>query len=138
MSKQFIKTGAVVVAVIFLITLVAVNSASASFLNTKVKNNIGNDAQNVGSTAGYESTVDLANVVSIVIQAFLGLLGVLFLVYMLYAGYNWMIAQGDEERVTKAKDTIQRAIIGLIIVIGAYAISYWVFDSLLKGTGIIN
>jgi hypothetical protein len=81
----------------------------------------------------------LAEIIGIVIQAFLGLLGVLFLVYMLYAGYNWMIAQGDEERVTRAKDTIQRAIIGLIVIIGAYAISYWVFDRLLKSsTGVLN
>lgn len=76
----------------------------------------------------------LAKIIGIVIQAFLGLLGVIFLVYMLYAGYNWMIAQGEEEKVTKAKDTIQRAIIGLIIVIAAYAISAWVFSKLLYGT----
>lgn len=81
---------------------------------------------------------DLASLVGIVIQAFLSLLGVIFLVYMLYAGYNWLIAQGDEEKVTKAKDTIRRAVIGLIITIAAYAISYWVFDRLLTGTGIVS
>jgi len=57
---------------------------------------------------------------------------------MLYAGYNWMMARGDEEKVTKAKDTITRAIIGLLITIGAYAISFWVFDKLLSTTSIIN
>ncbi|MDD4900986.1 MAG: hypothetical protein PHS62_02645 [Patescibacteria group bacterium] len=81
---------------------------------------------------------DLAGIVGIIIQAFLGLLGVLFLVYIIYAGYNWMVAQGDEEKVTKAKDTIQRAVIGLIVTIGAYAISYWVFGSLLAGTNIMK
>jgi len=80
----------------------------------------------------------VASIVGIVIQAFLGVLGVLFLVYMLYAGYNWMIAQGDEEKVTKAKDTIQRAIIGLIVTIAAYAISYWVFDRLIANTNILT
>jgi hypothetical protein len=85
-----------------------------------------------------QGTNDLASIIGTVIQVFLGLLGVLFLVYMLYAGYNWMIAQGDEEKVTKAKETIQRAIIGLIIIIAAYAISYWVFGSLVTGTGIIS
>jgi len=95
---------------------------------------------NGGGNAPYAAAdqYKLAEIIGIVIQAFLGILGVLFLVYMLYAGYNWMVAQGDEEKVTKAKDTIQRAIIGLIIIIGAYAISYWVFDRLLIGTGIIN
>lgn len=82
---------------------------------------------------------DLAGIIGIVIQSFLGLLGVLFLVYVLYAGYNWMVAQGDEEKVTKAKETIQRAVIGLIVTIAAYAISYWVFDKLIfSNTGILN
>ena len=34
---------------------------------------------------------------------------------MLYAGYHWMTARGEEEKVEKAKDTIQRAIVGIII-----------------------
>ena len=76
---------------------------------------------------------DLASIVGVVIQAFLSLLGVLFLVYMLYGGYNWMVAQGDEDKVKKAKETIQRAIIGLIIIIAAYAITYFVFGSLPGG-----
>ena len=80
----------------------------------------------------------LAGIVGIVIQAFLGLLGVLFLSYLLYAGYTWMTAQGEEEKVTKAKDTLQRAIIGLIIAIGAYAISFFVIDKLLYNTGIVQ
>ncbi|MDP2737081.1 MAG: hypothetical protein Q8O59_04895 [bacterium] len=80
----------------------------------------------------------LSEIVGTVIQAFLGLLGVIFLVLIIYAGYNWMTAQGEEEKVTKAKDTLQRAVIGLIITIAAYAISVWVFDKLLTGTGILN
>jgi len=76
----------------------------------------------------------LSQIIGIVIQAFLSILGVLFLIYMLYAGYHWMTAQGDEEKVTKAKDTIQRAVIGLIVIIAAYAISYWVFDKLIYST----
>jgi len=48
----------------------------------------------------------------------------------IYAGYNWMTAQGEEEKVTKAKDTLTAAIIGLVIVIAAYAISYYVISAL--------
>ena len=83
-------------------------------------------------------TNSLAGIVGIVIQAFLGLLGVIFLSYLLYAGYAWMTAQGDEEKVTKAKDTIQRAIIGIIVTIGAYAISYFVLDKLVFKGGILQ
>lgn len=69
-------------------------------------------------------------IIGAVIQALLGLIGLIFLVLMLYAGYNWMIARGEEEKVEKAKDTITRAIVGLIIVVGAYAIWAFVFARL--------
>ena len=78
---------------------------------------------NVGGTG-------ISIIVGTVIQALLGLIGLIFLVLMLYAGYNWMIARGEEEKVEKAKDTITRAIIGLIIVVGAYAIWAYVFANL--------
>ena len=93
-----------------------------------------------GDTPPWSGATDtsLAGIVSIVIQAFLGLLGVLFLTYLLYAGYHWMTAQGDEKKVDKAKDTITRAVIGLIVIIGAYAISFWVFDKLLTTTSILK
>ena len=80
----------------------------------------------------------LSQIIGLVIQAFLGLLGVIFLIYMIYAGYSWMTAQGDEEKVTKAKDTIQRAVIGLIVTIGAYAITYFVIQKLVIGAAILK
>ncbi len=58
----------------------------------------------------------------------------LLLAYMLYAGYNWMTAQGEEEKVTKAKDTLKRAIVGLIIIVASYAISIFVMSRLEAGT----
>ncbi|MDP2708803.1 MAG: hypothetical protein Q8O93_02010 [bacterium] len=84
----------------------------------------------VGVTAGpYEAVGEdgLAIAAGIVIQAILAVIGIIFLALMLYAGYNWMTARGEQEKVDKAKDTIQRSIIGLIIIVGAYAI--WRFVS---------
>lgn len=74
----------------------------------------------------------LASIVSSVIKAFLGLLGIIFLVLLIYAGFKWMTAQGDEQKVEQAKSTITRAIIGLVIIIAAYSITYFVFSSLPK------
>jgi len=75
----------------------------------------------------------LSGIVAAVVKALLGLLGVIFLVLIIYAGFNWMTAQGDEEKVTLAKDTLTRAVIGLIIIIAAYSITYFVFSSLPGG-----
>jgi len=73
----------------------------------------------------------ISEIIGTAVSAFLALLGMIFLVLMLYAGYHWMTARGEEEKVEKAKDTITRAIIGLIIVVGAYAIWSFIFSNLI-------
>jgi len=97
-----------------------------------------NELQNVAEEGGYDASTDestMAGIIAVVVKAFLGLLGVIFLILMIYAGYIWMTAGGEEEKVTKAKDTIRRAIIGLIIVVAAYSITYFVFKNLPSGGG---
>jgi ABC-type Fe3+ transport system permease subunit len=60
------------------------------------------------------------------INAFISLFGVIFLLLMIYGGFKWMMASGKDEEVTKAKETIKAAITGLIIVLLAYAITYFI------------
>ncbi len=64
----------------------------------------------------------------------LSVLGVVFFGLFLYSGIVWMTALGNGERVSQAKDTLQSAITGLIIVVAAYAISKFVFDNLVGTT----
>lgn len=66
--------------------------------------------------------------ISSIISIFLSFLGVIFLILMIYAGFNWMTAAGDEERITKSKETIRAAVIGLVIVLAAYALSVFIID----------
>ena len=113
-------------------------SASSAFDNLQ---KVGEGRGGSEANAPYQASSDinsLAGIVSIVIQAFLGLLGIIFISYLLYAGYHWMTAQGDEKKVDKAKDTITRAVIGIIITIGAYAISYYVLEKLVFKGGILK
>ena len=86
--------------------------------------------------SGYQgaSETTISQIASTAIKAFLGLLGIIFLVLMVYGGYTYMTAQGEQEKVDKALSTIRRAIIGLIIVVSAYAITYFVFTSLSGGS----
>ncbi len=80
--------------------------------------------QKVGGTGGLGlADKPLAETVGTIISSFLGLLGVVFLVLMVYAGYTWMTAQGDEKKVEKAKDTIKNCVIGLALVLTAYGIT---------------
>jgi len=66
-----------------------------------------------------------------VIGIVLSFIGVIFLILMIYAGISWMTAAGNQEKVTKAKNLIINAIIGLIIVLSAYTISSFIGTRLL-------
>jgi len=90
------------------------------------------DALAGNTGAGFNTSMDVTNIVGNFITGFLALLGIIFIVLIILAGYNWMTAAGEEEKVNKAKDTLTRAIIGLVITVGAYAISQFVMDRLLR------
>ncbi|MFH1522450.1 MAG: MMCAP2_0565 family pilin-like conjugal transfer protein [Patescibacteria group bacterium] len=79
--------------------------------------------------AGFEVT-DIGNVMAVIIQAFLGMLGIVFIILIITAGYKYMNARGNEEKVDESLAQIRRAIIGLLIVVSAYAITYFVFNAI--------
>jgi len=86
--------------------------------------------QGVQSTSGYKPVTDgstaVATYVGQVISYMLAMLGVVFLVLLIYAGFNWMTARGDSNMVEQAKDTMRNAIIGIIITMLSYGISVYV------------
>jgi len=61
-----------------------------------------------------------------IVGAVLAFVGIIFFVLIIYGGFMWMTAGGDEQKVTKAKDLITQAVIGLIIVLAAYAITAFI------------
>jgi hypothetical protein len=83
---------------------------------------------------GALSSKTVPEIIGYVISIFLGFLGIVFLVLMLYGGYLWMTSFGNTAKVTKAKDLIVDAAIGLIIVLAAYALSNFVIGALTKST----
>ncbi len=97
-----------------------------------VHDNSNNDPLDaVASQAGYNTnTTSINPLIATIIQSLLSLLGIIFLVLMVYGGYLWMTAAGNEEKVTKAKNLITAAIIGLIIVVASYAISVFVVSKM--------
>lgn len=78
---------------------------------------------------------DLGSSVATVIKAVLALVGTIFLVLTIYAGILWMTAQGEEAQITKAVGMIKASVIGLIIVMSAYAITYFVTSKLVGVAG---
>lgn len=60
------------------------------------------------------------------INAALAMVGLIFLVLMIYAGYLWLTSHGEEEPIKKAQKIITSSIIGFILVVSAYAITVFV------------
>jgi len=86
-----------------------------------------------GGKAGYSTAAGESGIlftIGLVINSALSVLGVIFLVLIVYGGYVWMTAGGDEAKVEKAKQTFGRAVIGLVIVLCAYAIADFVVPSI--------
>lgn len=97
-----------------------------------LQGNILGSLSNTGNISGYEvaNKGDLATVVGGVIYGIMALLGIIFVVLIVYAGFKWMLAQGEEQKITEARSLIIHSIIGLAIILAAYAISYFVINTL--------
>ena len=76
---------------------------------------------------GGEEGSDLRVMAGSVIKTALGFLGVIAIVIILIGGFKFMISGGAEEKVAKARKWIMYGVIGLVIVLSAYAITYFVF-----------
>ena len=74
--------------------------------------------------------VGVGGLVANIIGVILGFLALIFLVLTIMAGFKWMTAGGNDEEVKKAQTSLKNAVIGLVIVLAAYAITYFVFNSL--------
>jgi len=91
--------------------------------------------QQTGQTGGYQTldtsgsgqprpvgeqtiTNSIIDFLTIVFQV----IGLLFLILTVYAGFRWMTAGGNEEQVTEARKLLINAVIGLAIILFSYAI----------------
>lgn len=74
---------------------------------------------------------NLLGLIGQIISIVLSLLGVIFMILLFYGGYRWLMSQGKEEEIRKAKETIRAAVIGLIIIAAAYAITWFLGSKLL-------
>ena len=91
---------------------------------------------NIQSRAGLGATQKpLPEIIGNIINIVLGFLGVLLLLYLLYAGFLWMTAGGEDKKTKQAQGIIQDAVIGLIIILASFAISNFVISNLVAVTG---
>lgn len=103
--------------------------AQDNFLSSELEN-VGNAA--FGGT-GTPAT-DLPTAIGNVINVILGFLGVVLLVIVIYGGFLYMTSGGSEDKAKKGVKWIINGIIGLVIILLAYAITDFVVGNLVNST----
>jgi len=91
--------------------------------------------KNLGLVAegpGFETNIsaDPAGVFANLIAYVFSLVGIIFLILVIWSGLQWMSASGNEDKIGEAKKRITRASIGLAITLSAFIISYTVYTFL--------
>ncbi|MFW0862138.1 MAG: IPT/TIG domain-containing protein [Candidatus Komeilibacteria bacterium] len=120
MNKRYSKYIVPVITIILLMVPFAI-FASTDFGISDVDVGLGdNDVKSIAT-----------NIISIVLS-FLGIIAVGFVIY---AGFLWMTAGGNADRVDKAKKILIRAAIGIVIILSSYAIASFVISSISGATG---
>jgi hypothetical protein len=81
-----------------------------------------------GGATGLNSTAtqDPRIFVATLVQYLLGILGTLFTALILLGGYYYFIARGREDYIQKAKSTMLRAVVGLVIIMISYTVTVFV------------
>jgi len=107
------------------LSLAAVVSVNAAILTPAKTGEVLDNNLGAAATTGdnYDTTTDLEDIISTIIKIILSLLGAIFILLMFLAGNNWIQAAGNDEKVKKSKDTILNLLIGLTLILIAYALS---------------
>lgn len=80
------------------------------------------------------SNTDPRTVIGRIINMALGFLGVIAVGIILLGGFKWMTAGGNEEKTDEAKKLLGAGVIGLVIILSAWAIATFVINSLITAT----
>lgn len=85
---------------------------------TQLQDNLSGFGRNTGLGKDADLKTKIAGVINIV----LGFLGMLATIMIIYAGFKWLTAAGNEEQVTHAKATLRNAVIGIVVIFLSFVI----------------
>ncbi|MCB9798649.1 hypothetical protein H6758_02900 [Candidatus Nomurabacteria bacterium] len=77
---------------------------------------------------------DVRDTIASIIRVALSLLGIIALLIILAGGFQWMTAGGNDDKVQEARKRMIQGVIGLAIIMSAYAISIFVIEQLSEAT----
>ena len=127
MSKKIFFTIILTALMLNLAMVAQVNAQPAPIYEDVIEDQLTSLQQGTGLPGGDTPGQTPVDIVAKVIKGVLGLLAMLFLIMIIIAGFRWMTSDGNSEIVDKSKYTIQNAVIGVIVIFFAYAITAFIF-----------
>jgi len=88
-----------------------------------------NEAYGGGSKVNVDGNTFLGSLI-IIINQLITFIGIIFLLLLIYAGYLWMTARGNDEEVSKAKKITRETVIGLIIILLARLLTEFILSQI--------
>ena len=122
-----------------LLLLTTAGSASAQFIENRkcdqpgLLNRIGCEAGFVENRPVSVNESTIATQVCVFVGFALSFVGIVFVILMVYGGYLWMTAGGNEDQVTRARQYMTNGVIGIIVIFASYAISFAVISTIQGG-----
>jgi len=84
---------------------------------------------------GLNNSQDIRVIIANITRVIIGFLGIIAVGLIIYAGWLWMTSEGNEEKVEQAKKLLINAVIGLIIILSAFAIASFILNRLIGSVG---
>lgn len=89
------------------------------------------EMQTLGAASGLPQE-NLVIILARIVRAVLGVLGIIVVLLVIYAGFLYMTAAGDDTKIKKSKKMLQQMVIGLVIIFSSYSIATFVLNKLLE------
>ncbi len=128
MFKQNKKLLALIVAGFLLFSF-----ANIALGQSVINEGVANVGQNVSLGGG-----DLKVIIANIIRVFLGFVAIVLVCMIIYGGFLYMTNGGEDKKIDTAKKVIINSVIGLVIIVSAFAITSFIISSFNDATGFTN
>lgn len=116
---------ALLVLPIFALSVSAQGTADETFGINEVQTGLGGTLDNTRTPT---------EIITSIINIALGFLGLIAVGIILLGGFKWMTAAGNEDKTTEAKQLLGAGVIGLVIILAAWALATFVIQQIYGAT----
>lgn len=115
---------------VFALSLMIAAVASFASDDARLSNpgGVGKPLTEVGDVLGTSNALPV--IIANILTTIFGLLGIVFVVLIIYGGFLWMTDPGDEKQLIHAKNVIKNSVIGLLVVVLAVSATNYIISIL--------